>query len=325
MSSEPLFRALGLDRRAGVLYQRALRQSGATLAELAAASDMAPEELASRLGPLVESDLVELDGDRILVRTPAEALGQMLAESAACAARAQQQLEELASAVPHLEALTPRAGAFTDREPVDAEVGYGGGVIAELRASIETSSGELLWLRPDQWLLASEEEMATMVAEAISSGRRSRAIYPVRALSEAPSMMARRLEIGEEVRVLPELPHRLAIVGGDLAMLAEPLGHAAAPRTVVRQVALIEALTSLFEQLWDRAAPLDPGELGTSPDHQRRFLLEQLAAGAQDEQIARRLSISLRTVRRRVAELLTELGAESRFQAGVEAARRGWL
>jgi hypothetical protein len=30
-------------------------------------------------------------------------------------------------------------------------------------------------------------------------------------------------------------------------------------------------------------------------------------------------------VRRRVADLMTELGADTRFQAGVEAARRGWI
>ena len=67
---------------------------------------------------------------------------------------------------------------------------------------------------------------------------------------------------------------------------------------------------------------LDRGE--ARPDL-RRFLLRQLASGAQDEQIARTLGISLRTVRRRVADLLIELGVDSRFQAGVEAVRRGWL
>ena len=54
-------------------------------------------------------------------------------------------------------------------------------------------------------------------------------------------------------------------------------------------------------------------------------LLRQLAAGAKDEQIARTLGLSLRTVRRRVADLLIELGVDTRFQAGVEAVRRGWL
>jgi DNA-binding NarL/FixJ family response regulator len=57
----------------------------------------------------------------------------------------------------------------------------------------------------------------------------------------------------------------------------------------------------------------------------QRLLLSQLAGGAKDEQIARALGLSVRTVRRRVAELLVELGADSRFQAGVEAVRRGWI
>ena len=58
---------------------------------------------------------------------------------------------------------------------------------------------------------------------------------------------------------------------------------------------------------------------------QRRLLLAELADGVKDEQIARNLDLSLRTVRRRVASLMSELGVDTRFQAGVEAVRRGWL
>jgi DNA-binding NarL/FixJ family response regulator len=105
--------------------------------------------------------------------------------------------------------------------------------------------------------------------------------------------------------------------------MPDPLGYVHAPRLIVRQRGIVELATLYFEQLWARAAPLD--EPATERSDLRRFLLEQLAAGAQDEQIARRLGLSLRTVRRRVAEVMTELGASSRFQAGVEAARRGWL
>ena len=54
-----------------------------------------------------------------------------------------------------------------------------------------------------------------------------------------------------------------------------------------------------------------------SPDYQKFQELQKLIEG--------KLGLSLRTVRRRVADLMTELGADSRFQAGVEAARRGWL
>ena len=67
------------------------------------------------------------------------------------------------------------------------------------------------------------------------------------------------------------------------------------------------------------------GRRGRSGASDRRLLLDQLARGAKDEQIARTLGLSLRTVRRRVAELLDDLEASSRFQAGVEAVRRGWI
>jgi DNA-binding NarL/FixJ family response regulator len=50
-----------------------------------------------------------------------------------------------------------------------------------------------------------------------------------------------------------------------------------------------------------------------------------MAAGATDEVIARRLAISRRSVVRRTGLLMERLGATTRFQAGVQAARRGWL
>ncbi len=45
----------------------------------------------------------------------------------------------------------------------------------------------------------------------------------------------------------------------------------------------------------------------------------------KDEAAARHLGISVRSLRRRSHDLLVELGADNRFQAGVEAARRGWV
>jgi DNA-binding NarL/FixJ family response regulator len=50
-----------------------------------------------------------------------------------------------------------------------------------------------------------------------------------------------------------------------------------------------------------------------------------LAAGAKDSAIARSMGVSTRTITRLVGELTTILGASSRFQAGVRAARLGWL
>jgi len=44
-----------------------------------------------------------------------------------------------------------------------------------------------------------------------------------------------------------------------------------------------------------------------------------------DPAIARHLGLSYRTARGRMAALMATLGAESRFQAGVQANRNGWL
>ena len=43
--------------------------------------------------------------------------------------------------------------------------------------------------------------------------RRSRAIYPARVLEEAPEVMVSRAAAGEHVRILAEVPTRLAIIG----------------------------------------------------------------------------------------------------------------
>jgi len=62
-----------------------------------------------------------------------------------------------------------------------------------------------------------------------------------------------------------------------------------------------------------------------TPDESTRALLALLAAGLTDEAIARSLGISLRTVQRRIHDLMETLGATTRFQAGMAARERGWV
>jgi len=56
-----------------------------------------------------------------------------------------------------------------------------------------------------------------------------------------------------------------------------------------------------------------------------QMILALLAAGAPDATIARQAGVSQRTVERRVRALMDQLGAGTRFQAGVQAARRGMI
>ena len=319
--------ALGFPAAVDQTYQRVLNQSGRDLGWVSAALMRTPEEFLRDIEPLVVDGIVRLDDGRVYVDTPAEAVARMVAAQAADAATARRRLTQVTAAIPFLTAgaARPGPGEVRDIEPLDGELSSGGDPVGLIGALIAQSQGDLLWLRPDQWRIPREDAMLKVVERLVASGRRSRAIYPVRALHEAPATLVARAEVGEQIRVLPDLPTRMFIIGTTHAVLPEPLGFADEARSLVRQRGLVEALTLLFELLWERAAPVPSLDRGEARPDLRRFLLRQLASGAQDEQIARTLGISLRTVRRRVADVLTELGADSRFQAGVEAARRGWL
>ncbi len=319
--------ALGFPPAVDRLYERVRKQSGRELVSVAQALLRTPAELVAELAPLMDAEVVRLEDSRVFVEGPAAAVARLVTAQAEEAARARRRLDALSAAIPFLTAgsVKPEPGEVHGVESIDGEISTGGQPVELIAALIAQSKGDLRWLRPDQWRIPREDAMIEVIRELIASGRRSRAIYPVRALQEAPETLRARAEVGEQIRVLPELPTRMFIIGSTHAVLPEPLGFTDEPRTLVRQQGLVEALTLWFELMWERAAPVPALDRGEARPDMRRFLLQQLASGAQDEQVARTLGISLRTVRRRIADLLIELGVDSRFQAGVEAVRRGWL
>jgi hypothetical protein len=317
--------ALGLSEDDERRYQQVVSLSGTPVAGVAAVLGVTADRVAEPLGGLLEHGIASLDDGRLRVLPLPEVVAGALAREAAATVRTRERLDEVAAAIPLLMAAgsRPGRGEVEDLGAIDGEVSAGGNALALLTALIEQSRGDLLFLRPDTWIMPRESAISRVVGRAVASGRRSRAIYPVRAVREAPEALEARAAEGEEVRVIDDLPTRLFIIGTTHAIIPEPLGFADEPRILVRQGAIVGALTLLFELYWQRSVAV-PELLASRPD-QRTFLLRQLAAGAKDEQIARNLGIGLRTVRRRVAELMIELGVDTRFQAGAEAVRRGWL
>jgi len=325
--SSSVLQSLGLDRASEQLYHRLAPVSGHTILGVARLVQERQADLLRQLQPLLQLGLVELDEDRLVVPPLAEAVAELVEREARRAATAAERLEALAGAVPHLVAATTRPAArdLAEVRPLDGELSTGGDALELLGQLLRVSRGDMLWLRPDAWAMPRESAVSDLLAQAIATGRRSRAIYPARALTEAPDALQARARLGEQVRVLSELPTRLFILGDAHAVLPEPLGFADEPRVHLRQRSVVAALTMWFEELWARAAPVPTLDSGEARPDLRQFLLEQLVAGATDEVIARKLGISLRTVRRRIAHLMAELGVDTRFQAGVEAARRGWI
>jgi len=189
---------------------------------------------------------------------------------------------------------------------------------------VANTTGELMFLRPDQWFLPTGARMDIAVTTAIAAGRSSRVIYPARVIETNPESVGARARAGELIRVLPEVPTRMAIFGSEAAVLPEIWGTTGGSRLLIRQPAMVSACIAYFDQLWSHAVTT-PGFRTELALDDRTQLLELLSGGAKDEQIARTMGVSLRTVRRRIASLLAELGVDSRFQAGMEAVRRGWL
>jgi DNA-binding MarR family transcriptional regulator/DNA-binding CsgD family transcriptional regulator len=145
------------------------------------------------------------------------------------------------------------------------------------------------------------------------------------------------VRVGEQARTRAELPLKLVICDSRVAIVpfsSAPGGQSAV--YLVKRSPMLVALESLFEVEWDRAVPLPLMGLTPSteagresatdePDQETRSLVSLLAAGLTDSAIARTQGWSERTTYRRIHRLMSQLGVDTRFQAGLTAARRGWL
>ncbi|QAY72698.1 LuxR family transcriptional regulator [Agromyces protaetiae] len=179
-------------------------------------------------------------------------------------------------------------------------------------------------------------------AAVLARGVDWRSIYTIESFDEGSTWEEVELlaEQGEQSRITDELPLKLVIVDGSTALVSLSLDPGRIEALITHAPPLVAALHELFEFHWARAVPL-PGAreqvagttsaaplataAGRPPTPEERAILTLMAVGMKDDAIARRLGVSARTLRRRSQELLAELGAGNRFQAGVEAARRGWL
>ncbi|MFE3944465.1 DNA-binding response regulator [Streptomyces sp. NPDC059118] len=121
------------------------------------------------------------------------------------------------------------------------------------------------------------------------------------------------------------LPHETIIIDRRVMILAGRETPTGREYTVTTSQVLIDGVHSLFTAVWDESADLDTYLRRDVPrlDADGRTVLKALGSGLTDESAARRLGVSLRTYRRRVAELMAALEADSRFQAGLRAGELG--
>jgi DNA-binding NarL/FixJ family response regulator len=319
--------AVGVTAEDERVYRNLLHRPRATLPELAAQTGRTPVVLRRAISRLEELGLVSRLAGRPVRFLPTR-------PDIAVAALISHREEELAAARLAALALLAELPPQEHRAPDDlVEIVHGRAAVAHRFMQLQQSATDELLVLDRPPYVQDPNQQNSGELERLAYGVRICGIYDISALAVPGKLQLAREAVaaGEEGRVSPDVPMKMAIADRKTAIL--PLTTEAPAlidsAIVVHTSTLLDALVTLFEVLWRSALPLParPGDatsagLASPPDPE---LFTLLAAGLKDEAVARQLGLSLRTVHRRVSELMDGLGARTRLQAGLLAARRGWL
>jgi sugar-specific transcriptional regulator TrmB len=317
---QPILDALGVSAEDESTYRVLLERPRSTLTDLTAPTGRGQAALRRSLVRLGELGLVTLvpgRPTRFLAARPDVAVDELVA-------RRTEEFERSRTAARLLLSELPVEGRHRPEDQVEIVVGQAA-VAAQFRHLQHIAEQEMLVLdRPPYAQNPSEPNPAEdpMLARGVSL----RAVYAPEAF-EVPGALeltASAAAAGEQARVHANVPMKLVVVDlrSALLPLTDDQVDAVESALVVHNPTLVAALAEMFELLWHAAIPLPVGPLephmGAPGDEiDDGPLLALLAAGLQDQAVARRLGVSLRTVQRRISAVMGDLGARTRFQAGV--------
>ncbi|PSR68664.1 hypothetical protein C8258_09215 [Nocardia sp. MDA0666] len=168
----------------------------------------------------------------------------------------------------------------------------------------------------------------TVVEELLAAGRLVRLLYSCHYVeTRSPDMLLRHPQVHAQTRVVDADFYNMIIIDKQVAAIWGGLGEQRPHGFVVREPALLRVIHQLASILWDSASDLSVYlELRSNEfDETALAVLRALNQGLKDEVAARQLSVSLRTYRRYVADIMMRLGVTTRFQIGVRAAELGLL
>ncbi|CCK26544.1 transcriptional regulator, TrmB [Streptomyces davaonensis JCM 4913] len=321
--------AIGLDERHESAYRALVSVGAADVSELARRLTLGERDTERALRLLERHGLAAQSSarpGRWVAAPPGVALGALLTQQ-----RHELEQAELAAA---LLAEEYRAGAAEAAVHDLVEVVTGADAVARRFLQIQLgASHEVCALVTGNPVVVSgmENEAEERAAD---RGVRYRVVVErsVFALPHGITELAAALGRAEQVRVVDEVPTKLVVADGTLALV--PLtSHASEPAAlVVHASGLLELLSGLFESVWRDALPLRLGTSGgvteqepDGPDATDLEVLSLLLAGLTDASVAKQLDLGLRTVQRRVKRLMELTGVTTRLQLGWHAYERGWV
>ncbi|MGW4240131.1 LuxR C-terminal-related transcriptional regulator [Streptomyces sp. NPDC004749] len=262
--------------------------------------------------------------------TPEAALLRLLTAEEEAATRLTDQIRRTREQIDAMRGVflplhTARAGSAT------GEIVSGQDMIARVLGDMaDLATSEVLSINPGPVL--PQEVLAQGLRRDVRLLERGVAVRSIhlRPMTRIIHSMAHLQELrdaGAKLRIASIVPFRFTLVDRVQALVPALHTNAADAMMVLRGEAVTALLVKVFEMCWASASPLEPAGAGHEDElsAQQLWVLRLMATGRKDEAIARELGLSVRTLRRVMADLMTRLGVESRFQAGFEAARRGLL
>ena len=327
--TDAVWRVVGILEPEERVYEALTLREQATIADLSAELGITRSRISRILKSLAARGLATA-----LPGRPARFAAVMpdIAASELIAAQ-ESQLERLREYAHQLAAANrARSGAHHPAELIEVVEGSANVRKAFVRLQREARTEMRVFDKPPY--TAEQPDGNTEEYRLLGEGRvRYRTLYERAGLTQ-PDRMAEvwtGIRRGERARVTGSLPMKMALCDRRLALIpvSTHSGNAGEAAYLVHPSSLLDALSELFEVMWDKAVPLnqrpaadDEDQLLTDRD---KDLLGLLAAGTTDETIARTFGWSVRTVRRHIHRIMTLTGAETRFQAGMQASRRGWV
>lgn len=209
-------------------------------------------------------------------------------------------------------------GSLADIRVATAEI------VAEAEISIMTMRS--CGARTEQILTAENPDHDRVHRNTSGTRVQRAAVYDARLLEldGALDILHRRQASGEDVRIADNVPFSAVTVDGRMAVLdLSNLDADGAGSLELSRGSVVEAITLVMTDFFGRGTrlPQSGGRLRSSEDRDQ-MILSLLVAGTSDATVARQLGISVRTVERRVSQIMERLGTSSRMQTGAEAVRR---
>lgn len=329
-------------------YEHMLFTPGWTMVSLAAALEVSSCEAAAVVSDLMAHGLLrqsQEDPDRLVPVLPLAGLAGIVGE-------AEADLVARTEDVRRLRALTAsiierydrqrdqhRGATFEVLERRDAAVGRIGELMRSARTEVLTAVTTL----PSEQALTHAR---TGDHDLMSRGVALRGIYLEGHRRRSPELrrhLSWLVDGGASIRIIGSLPARFIVVDRRVAAFALDPGDSSAGAVVTTSAGAVELCVTLFGLLWDSAredpagaaAPKDATDPALAPvpvappipvlDEVELALLRLLAKGNKDESVARRMGMSVRSVRRTISSLCERFDADSRFQLGVKATAAGLL